>query len=100
MSVFHTNTGCLHHYLACIWYTKKLKSLFSSPLNHVISLGLSYDWVFEHNSGLKCIADIITLGKSIGSGFPLDAVIRTKDTIISLIYYFPIFYIFFTFYKI
>ena len=31
-----------------------------------------------HKGGVNCIPDIITLGKSIGNGFPLGAVITTK----------------------
>ena len=47
-------------------------------------LGYPYYWAFQHNteSMNAFIPDVITLGKSIGNGFPLAAAVTTKDILV------------------
>ncbi|ETO13209.1 hypothetical protein RFI_24166 [Reticulomyxa filosa] len=41
--------------------------------------GAPYMWAFQHNSGLECVPDIVTLGKPMGNGFPLGAVVTSAE---------------------
>ncbi len=47
-------------------------------------LGYPYYWAFQHNTNSMnlFVPDVITLGKSIGNGFPLSCAVTTKEILI------------------